>query len=80
MKLSELLKSYREKLGLTVEQAERLAGIPEGYLAQLESGIIRQASTHALWKLHILYKVELKELLLAGGVITKKVYGEHAAD
>lgn len=80
MKLSELLKTSREALGLSIEQAESKSEIPIGYLAQLESGIIRQASAHALWKLASLYKVEYEWLLLAGGLIAKKVYDENATN
>jgi transcriptional regulator with XRE-family HTH domain len=75
VKLSEfcqMLIKAREDKGLSVRQAEDDAGIPHGYLENLEAGKYNQPSTHALYKLAMLYEIELKPLLVAGGLIIKK--------
>lgn len=67
----EMLIKAREDKGLTIRDAEDGAGIPHGYLANLEAGQYNQPSAHVLYNLAKLYEVELKPLLIAGGLIIK---------
>ncbi len=67
-----MLKKAREDKGLSIRDAEDGAGIPHGYLEHLEAGKYGQPSAHALWKLAKLYEVDLKPILIAGGLIIKK--------
>lgn len=68
----QMLIKAREAKGLSITDAENGANIPHGYLAQLEAGKYNQPSAHALYNLAKLYEIELKPLLVAGGLIVKK--------
>ena len=73
--LGKLLKQYRELNKLTLRSVEEKAGISNAYLSQLENDKIAHPSANTLYKLSLLYDVELETLLSAGGVIEKKVHG-----
>lgn len=68
----QLLIKARQAKGLSIADAEDRAHIPHGYLAHLEAGNYNQPSAHALYYLAKLYDIELKPLLVAGGVIVKR--------
>lgn len=68
----EMLIKAREDKGLTIREAEDGAGIPHGYLCNLEAGKFNQPSAHTLYNLAKLYNIDLKPLLVAGGIIIKK--------
>jgi transcriptional regulator with XRE-family HTH domain len=68
----EMLIEARENKGLSIREAENGAGLPHGYLSNLEAGKFNRSSAHALYNLARLYEVELKPLLIAGGLIIKK--------
>jgi transcriptional regulator with XRE-family HTH domain len=65
----QMLIEARESKGLTVRDAEDGAHIPHGYLSLLEEGKHKQPSAHALYYLAKLYEIDLKPLLIAGGLI-----------
>lgn len=68
----QMLVKAREDKGLSIADAEDGAGIPRGYLVNLEAGKYNQPSAHALYKLANLYGIDLKPLLVVGGLIVKK--------
>lgn len=68
----QMLIDARQDKGLSIAEAEDGAHIAHGYLAHLEAGKYNRPSTHALYCLAKLYEIELKPLLVAGGVIVKR--------
>lgn len=69
--LGQTLKDARELIPMTLRQVEDATGISNAYNSQLENDKIKKPSAHVLYKLSNLYKIDLKELLLSAGLITK---------
>ena len=70
--LGKQLKQYRELNKLTLRTVEEKTGISNAYLSQLENDKIANPSANTLYKLSLVYGVDLETLLSAGGVIEKK--------
>ena len=68
-KLADTLKDARVHMGLTLRQVEKESGISNAYLSQLENDKIKKPSASVLYKLASLYKMDIKLLLNASGVI-----------
>lgn len=69
--LGQTLKEARELIPFTLRQVEEATGISNAYNSQLENDKIKKPSANVLYKLSSIYKIELKELLRAAGLITK---------
>src|SRR6266496_4828153 len=67
--LGQTIKEARELMPFTLRQVEEETGISNAYLSQLENDKIKKPSANVLYKLSIIYKIELDELLLAAGII-----------
>lgn len=70
--LGKQLKDQRILLNLTLRDVEKVTKISNAYLSQLENGHISNPSVSILSKLASFYKVDLKSLLVAGGIIKGK--------
>jgi HTH-type transcriptional regulator, competence development regulator len=69
MNLGETLKAARQRDGLTLKQVEEKIGHSNAYLSMLENGKIKKPSADVLYKLSVVYKIELDVLLIAAGLI-----------
>jgi HTH-type transcriptional regulator, competence development regulator len=67
--LGKLLKDARTATGKSLRDVERLTGISNGYLSQLEAGKIKQPSPKHLFQLAELYGVEYPDLMEATGYV-----------
>ena len=67
MTLGQSLRRARTDAGLTLRQVERVTGISNGYLSQLESDAIRAPSPHHLLRLADAYHVSYAGLMEAAG-------------
>jgi transcriptional regulator with XRE-family HTH domain len=57
----------------TLRKVERLSGVSNAYLSQIEQGKIAQPSPHILQKLATCYGVAAPDLMLKAGYITESV-------
>lgn len=73
--LGKLLRQYRELNKLTLRAVEEKTSTSNAYLSQLENDKIAHPSANTLYKLAMLYDVDLETILSAGGVILKKKQG-----
>jgi HTH-type transcriptional regulator, competence development regulator len=72
--LGHLLKTTRVRLGKTLREVEGETGISNGYLSQLESGLVKQPSPNHLHKLAEVYALEYARLMeLAGYAIARQI-------
>lgn len=69
--LGKTLKETRELRTLTLREVEKVTGISNAYLSQLENDKIKNPSASILYKLSSILKIELNTLLAAAGVIEK---------
>jgi transcriptional regulator with XRE-family HTH domain len=67
--LGQTLKEARELIPFTLRQVEEATGISNAYNSQLENDKIKKPSANVLYKLSCIYKIDLRELLLAAGII-----------
>ncbi len=67
--LAHTLKNARESMKLTLRQVEDATNISNAYLSQLENYKIKKPSASVLYKLASLYKMDIKLLLNASGII-----------
>lgn len=67
MTLGQLLKAARKRSGKTLREVERLTGISNGYLSQLESDAIRQPSPNHLHRLADVYAIPYAHLMESAG-------------
>lgn len=65
--LGERLKAARAAKALTLRAVEAQAGISNGYLSQLESGLVKAPSPPHLFQLASLYGVDYSELFQLAG-------------
>lgn len=70
--LGETLKNARKGLSLKLREIEDETGISNAYLSQLENDKIAKPSASILYKLAAAYKIELNDLLIAAGIITRR--------
>ncbi len=61
--LGEILQAGRERKGLSLRAVEKITGISNAYVSQLESGKIQQPSPINLHKLSELYEIPYTEVL-----------------
>jgi transcriptional regulator with XRE-family HTH domain len=71
--LPGVLRSAREKAGLTLRGAEKAVGVSNAYLSQLENGKADNPSAALLQKLAAAYAVPADVLLIAAGFAPEKV-------
>jgi transcriptional regulator with XRE-family HTH domain len=69
--LGETLKKSRKSIGFTLVQVEEALNISNAYLSQLENDKIKNPSANILYKLSNLYRIRLKSLLAAAGIISR---------
>lgn len=69
MTMGQVLKSARELRGLSLRRLEKLTGISNAYLSQLENDYVKEPSPHILHKLARVYEVPYRELLLLAGYL-----------
>jgi transcriptional regulator with XRE-family HTH domain len=78
--LGEFLQKSREGKGLSLRAVEKVTGVSNAYLSQLESSKIKQPSPTILHKLSVLYEVSYNDLLtLAGYPVPDDVSGTSAS-
>jgi transcriptional regulator with XRE-family HTH domain len=68
------LRALRLARRFTLREVERLAGVSNAYLSQIEHGKIAQPSPQILQKLAACYGVAGEELMLKAGYITEPVH------
>jgi DNA-binding response OmpR family regulator len=67
LELGLFIKAAREQKGITVRQAEKLSGISNAYLSQIETGKIQKPSPEILHKLSRLYMLPYEMLMEKAG-------------
>lgn len=67
--IGQVLRASRDALGLSLRQVEDRTGgrIKNGYLSQVENGLVLRPSVEVLWRLAEVYGLEYGELLVLGG-------------
>jgi transcriptional regulator with XRE-family HTH domain len=65
--LGQLLKTERERRGLSLRNVEAQTGIRNAHLSQIESGTISRPEMAMLWDLASLYDLEYERLLTLAG-------------
>ena len=81
MRFGEYLKLSRERKGMSLRDAEKVTGISNAYLNQLEKGKIKQPSPIVLHKLSQLYEVSYSEILrLVGYPVPDEAKSNHSVD
>lgn len=63
MKLSELIKSEREKLGLSQRELAKQINVDNALISRIESGSIAQPNYLILLKLSMVFKMDVSDLL-----------------
>lgn len=70
--LGKTLRDTREKSSLKLRDIEKLTGISNAYLSQLETDKIKKPSASVLYKIANAYKLDLNTLLKAAGIIEQR--------
>ncbi len=65
--IGDHLKRVRQAMGLSLRAASGQASITNGYLSQIESGVIKQPSTKVLHDLSTAYGLDYADLLGRAG-------------
>lgn len=77
-RLGDVLRTAREKQDLSLRAVERLTGINNAHLSQIENGTITKPEMAILWDLASLYGLDYARLLrLAGYASGVPVSGRH---
>lgn len=77
-RLGDVLRTAREKQGLSLRAVERLTGINNAHLSQIENGTITKPEMAMLWELASLYGLDYTRLLrLAGYATAAPASGRH---
>lgn len=77
--LGLFIKAAREQRKITIREAEKLSGISNAYLSQIENGKVQKASHNILLKLSQLYQMPYEVLLIKAGYPVPD-YGAAAGD
>ena len=64
-KLGTMLKEAREKRGLLSTEVAKICNVSQPNISYIESGRIKSPDAKLLYKLSILYKLKIKDLILA---------------
>jgi transcriptional regulator with XRE-family HTH domain len=67
--LATLLRESRDRLGLTLREAETKSGVSNAYLSQLEGAKIKQPSPQILHKLCTLYECSYAAAMQMAGYV-----------
>lgn len=70
-RLGEELRSLRESKKESLRQVEKLTGISNGFLSQLETGKVAKPAPHVLHKLSTHYGVPYQRLMELAGYLKK---------
>ncbi len=70
--LASYLRNVRKEQGLSLKKVEKLAGVSNAYLSQLERGLRNPPHPDILKKLAKVYEVPLSELLAAAGYVDEE--------
>lgn len=65
--LGEVLKTAREKRGLTLRDVEGATGVRNAHLSQIENGTIARPEMAMLWELAAQYDLDYGDLLRLAG-------------
>jgi transcriptional regulator with XRE-family HTH domain len=68
--LGQELRRCRAIAQLTLRQIEESTGISNAYLSQLENDKIKKPSANVLYKLSVIYGVEIDKFLFTSGIIS----------
>ncbi len=74
--LGEELRQIRGVHNWTLREVERLTGISNAYLSQLETGKVEKPSPNFLYKLAELYKISYEQLMEKAGYIVRQRKGQ----
>ena len=69
--MSNILKEYRSRSGLTLRQVEESTGISNAYLSQLENGKIKNPSIQTIYALSKLYSVSIEQFAIELNLINR---------
>lgn len=72
MSLGDELKKVRMVKGLTLREVEKLTGISNGYLNQLENNKVKKPSPHYLHKLAQAYELPYDKIMEKAGYVAPK--------
>ncbi|HMG15309.1 MAG TPA: helix-turn-helix transcriptional regulator [Saprospiraceae bacterium] len=64
-KLGTILREARDKKGLNVTKVAIMLNVSQPYLSYIEKGRIKSPDARLLYKLSLLYKLKIKDLILA---------------
>ena|SRR5207302_9424752 len=70
--LGEELRRIRDLLGLSLREVEKITGVSNAYLSQLETGKIEKPAPSYLYKLSEAYNVPYELLMEKAGYIIRK--------
>lgn len=73
--LGQQLRALREAKGMSLRTVEKLTGISNPYLSQLETGKIEKPSPHILHKIASTYGVTYESLMEAAGYLVAQTEG-----
>ena len=75
--LGEELRRIRDLLGLSLREVEKITGVSNAYLSQLETGKIEKPAPSYLYKLSEAYNVPYELLMEKAGYIVRKSEIDH---
>lgn len=76
--INNVLKNLRKIKGFTLRQVEKITGISNSYLSQLENGKTQNPSVNTLYKLSEAYNVDFNSILGLAGVIKNIGYKSYS--
>jgi transcriptional regulator with XRE-family HTH domain len=66
--LGEVLAAAREKKGFTLREVEKITGINNAHLSQIEKGTISRPAPAILWELSKAYDLDFSKLMQLAGL------------
>ncbi len=70
--MASYLRNVRKERGLSLKKVEKIAGVSNAYLSQLERGLRNPPHPDILKKLAKVYEVPLSDLLAAAGYVEEE--------